>query len=264
MAKKRLLFFFDIDGTIQSEEDGSIPVSAIESIKALREKGHMTFINTGRTAMIVDDKIRSIGFDGYVFGCGTEVILGTRKIFRKKTDPELCRVLANAVRSCNASPLYERSDAMFIDKDSRILPKMQELLDIYAKKGTHIQNISETDSFSFDKFVIWYDEKTDMSRFRRMIEGSFTYIDRGYGFAEMVPVGCSKAMGMKKILTETGADPGDTVAFGDSLNDAEMLRFAGKGIAMGGAKKLYPYADYVTRELKNHGIAFALRQNGWI
>lgn len=263
MGNKRL-FFFDIDGTIKAEEDGYIPESAIVSIQKLRENGHRVFINTGRTSMYVRDEIRSIGFDGYVFGCGTEVVLGDERIYRRRSDAELCRVLAKAVRSCGAAPVYERSDAMFIDSKARIIPGMQALLEQFERDSVHAQDMNEDKSFCFDKFVIWYDEKTDMSRFRRIIDGIFKYVDRGYGFAEMVPEGCSKASGMEKILDKTGMKREDTVAFGDSLNDCEMLRFAGLGIAMGGANALYPYADYVTKELKKNGIAFALKQNGFI
>ncbi len=262
MAKKRKLFFFDIDGTLQAENDGYIPESAIESVKAIREKGYMAIINTGRTAMNVRDDIRSIGFDGYIFGCGTEVELNGRRIFYNKVDTELCRVLSDAVRSCNAAPLYERSDAMYFDSSTRILPKMQELLDLYDRQGLEVKDLHKHDDFSYDKFCIWYDEETNMSRFRRMIDGCFTYVNRGYGFAELLPSGCTKATGMKMVMREVGADPEDTVAFGDSLNDADMLSESGFGVAMGGAKLLYPYADYITKDLRKHGIAFAIKQNG--
>ncbi|MFQ8776501.1 MAG: HAD hydrolase family protein [Roseburia sp.] len=40
--------FFDIDGTLTSEIDGSIPVSAIEAIRAARANGNLMFINTGK------------------------------------------------------------------------------------------------------------------------------------------------------------------------------------------------------------------------
>ena len=128
MDERRKLVFFDIDGTIQAEEDGFIPESTKEAIAELRENGHMAFINTGRTAMNVRDDIRSMSFDGYVFGCGTEVEIGGKTIYRKENDPELCVLIANAVRSCGAAPLYERSDAMFLDRKARMLPGMQKRL----------------------------------------------------------------------------------------------------------------------------------------
>ena len=264
MSECKKLFFFDIDGTIRADETGYIPESTIHSIKKLRENGHKVFINTGRTASNVGEDIRSIGFDGYVFGCGTEVFLNGARIYRKSFDPVFCMKLAKEICLCGASPVYERSDVLLTDGNARVIPAMQELLTQCIKGGASVVDINSAPDTSYDKFVIWYDEQTDMNRFRRLIEGKFAYIDRGYGFAEMIPAECSKAYGMEKILCELGASSDDAVAFGDSLNDAEMLSFAGVGIAMGGAEALYPYADCVTKELNDNGIEFALKKNGWI
>ena len=46
---KKAALFFDIDGTILSEKTKEIPASAIEALKAAKKKGHLLFINTGRT-----------------------------------------------------------------------------------------------------------------------------------------------------------------------------------------------------------------------
>lgn len=53
----------------------------------------------------------------------------------------------------------------------------------------------------------------------------------------------------------------DTIALGDSLNDMEMIRHAGVGIAMGNAvDALKENADYVTKDIADDGFAHALRQ----
>ncbi len=259
-----MLFFFDIDGTLQAEDDGFIPDSTVKAIAELRSKGHKTFINTGRTAMNVREDITFMGFDGFVYGCGTEMVFDGKTLIRNIVDKELCVSLAEEIYSCNAAPLYERSDAMFIDSRARILQSQQKLLDLYEKQGLPVYDMQSRSDFSYDKFVIWYDENTDLNRFKKLIEGKFRYVDRGFGFAEMVPVGCGKAEGIKAMAKALGADCKDTVAFGDSLNDADMLKAAGLGIAMGGAKLLAPHADYVTDYLKNNGIAKALVKYGFI
>jgi len=57
--------FFDIDGTLTSEIDGSLPESAIHAIRRARTFGHLMFINTGRCFQNVEPRFRRIGFDGY-------------------------------------------------------------------------------------------------------------------------------------------------------------------------------------------------------
>ena len=58
--------FFDIDGTLTSEIDGSIPESAVYAIRAARANGNLMFINTGRCFQNVEQRFRDVGFDGFV------------------------------------------------------------------------------------------------------------------------------------------------------------------------------------------------------
>ena len=46
---KKSVLFFDIDGTLLSEKTGKIPESAVQALHEARRRGHMLFINTGRT-----------------------------------------------------------------------------------------------------------------------------------------------------------------------------------------------------------------------
>ena len=72
--------FFDIDGTLTSELDGSIPESAVYAIRKSRENGNLMFINTGRCFQNVEERFRNIGFDGYICGCGTNIYCGGRDV----------------------------------------------------------------------------------------------------------------------------------------------------------------------------------------
>ena len=254
------LIFFDIDGTLRAEEDGFLPQSTVDAIAKARANGHKTFINTGRTAMNVREDIRFMGFDGYICGCGTEIIYKEQTVYRHTLDKAFCEFIAEELRACRVSPLYERSDAMFLDGQVKPLQWMQELLDLYKEQGLTVQDLHESKDFSFDKFVIWFDENSDMERFQKLIAGKFTYIDRGGCFAELPPAGFSKAAGIDWVLKELGGSPEDTIAIGDSLNDLEMIRAAHIGVAMGNGEKLHPYADFITKDLKDDGIEYALKQ----
>ena len=63
---KRKVAFFDIDGTLTSEIDGSVPQSTKDAIRRARQNGHLMFINTGRCMQNVEERFREVGFDGYV------------------------------------------------------------------------------------------------------------------------------------------------------------------------------------------------------
>ena len=55
----------------------------------------------------------------------------------------------------------------------------------------------------------------------------------------------------------------DAVAFGDGENDIPMLRVCGTGVAMGNASQtVKDAADYVTTDVRDHGVVHALRHLG--
>ena len=45
---RRKIAFFDIDGTLKSEIDGSVPADAASEIRQARNNGHLMYITTGR------------------------------------------------------------------------------------------------------------------------------------------------------------------------------------------------------------------------
>ncbi|GJM70886.1 hypothetical protein HMSSN036_31020 [Paenibacillus macerans] len=78
-----------------------------------------------------------------------------------------------------------------------------------------------------------------------------------------MPVGGSKARGIQDLLQHLEVSPEEVVAFGDGLNDREMLTLAGLGIAMGnGHEQLKACADHTTTDVDNDGIANGLKYAG--
>lgn len=75
----------------------------------------------------------------------------------------------------------------------------------------------------------------------------------------------SKAMGIGDVLAQLGLSHDNAMAFGDGLNDLEMLSMVGCGVAMGnGEPSLKAVADYVTLPIEQDGILHALEQLGVI
>ncbi|GAA3316731.1 hypothetical protein GCM10020331_013560 [Ectobacillus funiculus] len=62
------------------------------------------------------------------------------------------------------------------------------------------------------------------------------------------PFGGSKAQGIARFIEKLGYTKEQVYAFGDNLNDIEMLQFVGNSVAMGNAPDLVKkVAKYVTK-----------------
>ena len=71
----------------------------------------------------------------------------------------------------------------------------------------------------------------------------------------------NKWTGCQWVLARTGFTPEQAIAFGDGLNDVQMLRGVGLGIAMGNAHPdLKAVADHIAPTLQLDGIARALQE----
>jgi 5-amino-6-(5-phospho-D-ribitylamino)uracil phosphatase len=64
---------------------------------------------------------------------------------------------------------------------------------------------------------------------------------------DIAPLGVNKASALQEVADELGVDAADVLAFGDGRNDIEMLRWAGRGVAIGDAPEdVQQSADVVT------------------
>ncbi|WP_040423230.1 HAD family hydrolase [Actinopolymorpha alba] len=82
----------------------------------------------------------------------------------------------------------------------------------------------------------------------------------GYtAWLDLAPEGVSKATGLAKVAERLGIRREDVLAIGDGDNDAEMLSWAGRGVAMGNAAiEVQEVADDVTALLEDDGVAVEL------
>src|SRR5699024_5051668 len=78
---------------------------------------------------------------------------------------------------------------------------------------------------------------------------------------DIISKNVSKATGAERMISALGISHQNTFAFGDGLNDMEMLNFVGTGVAMeNGFEELKARADFVTDSVFNHGIAKGLKK----
>lgn len=254
------IIFFDIDGTLITEDEHKIiPESTKRAIEQTRKKGNLTFVNTGRTIFNIGKEIIELGFDGYLCGCGTYIEYNSDELFYNKLSHNFCCEIAETMRECGAAPVYERRDCLFFDKYFSESEELKLFRKCFLTDDIPVDRTTDEAGFSFDKFVVFTNENTDMEMFRKNVEKNFSIIDRGRGFFENVPKNCSKATAIERILEILHIPLENAYAIGDSANDLPMLRAVPNSIAMGNSENIYSNVSYVTKPILEDGIEHALK-----
>ncbi|WP_293909838.1 HAD family hydrolase [Deinococcus sp.] len=89
----------------------------------------------------------------------------------------------------------------------------------------------------------------------------FALTHSGAPFLEIMAEGVSKARGLAHLCTHLGIDRTEVLAFGDALNDLEMLAWAGRGVAMGNSEpEVRAAAREVTASNDEDGVALVIER----
>lgn len=255
--------FFDIDGTIISNDGKSyIPQSTKDTIIKLRQNGCMTFINTGRVYCNVNPVIKQLGFDGYLCGCGTNIVLNDKSIFYREPIKSRCMDIAQYLHKLGFEVLYEHKDGVFFDFDTATKKRSLNWKIFFEREGKDVSRDIYHKDFIFDKFIVWLNPNDNRQDILNYINDDYTPILRCESsgeFFEVVPKGFTKATAIDVISKQFNISPNDLYAIGDGENDLPMLQAVKNSIAIKGNSNIYPYVAYVTDTLKNDGVQKAMQ-----
>ena len=258
------LIFFDIDGTIITDDgpERIIPDSTLQTLHALRENGHLCFINTGRSLAELDKFITGLPFDGYVCGCGTYIeYLGT-ELFSYTIPPDMGNEILKQLAACRLEWLLEGTKNIYYSSNpyQTRIGEFRAEHEVLLPDAFSVVSPENAKNLSFDKFCICLGKDHDFETFHAKFQDHLTFIDRGHGFYEIVPHGFSKASGIAYLESYFHIPHEDTIAIGDSTNDLPMLDYAAYSIAMGNsAKELFSVVDYITDSVLDDGICHAMK-----
>ena len=245
---ERFIVFLDIDGTVYCH--GEIVPKNRVAIRKAQDAGHKVLINTARSLADIPPKILDAHWDGIVAGIGCAVLVDGQKL-RSVAIPtaELARVF-DELTAQQIPLMLEGEDILlcntfYFDPDHAVpLQSGRELTAHYADR---------TLAKAFIPAVLSAELQTALSeRFQ-------FYQHRNY--AEFSAKGHNKATGMQCVLDHYGTDRAHCIAMGDSINDLDMLRYAGISVAMGDAgEDVKKICRLVTSNADEGGVAEALEK----
>ncbi|MBU8877648.1 Cof-type HAD-IIB family hydrolase [Bacillus sp. FJAT-29790] len=243
------IVFFDIDGTLL-DHDKKLPDSAKESLEQLKKNGVFVAIATGRAPFMFESLREELDIDSFVSFNGQYVVFENEVIYRNPMKTTEIEKISNQAKEYNHPLIFmnEKTMKATVKHHELIESGLGSLKFPHPDKDIHFYKDRE-----IYQSLIFCEEKEE-----KIYHGEypdFRFI-RWHPFSsDILPAGGSKAEGIKKMIDRLGFDLEDVYAFGDGLNDIEMLETVGNGVAMGNAKEeLKKVADYTTTDVDQDGI----------
>ena len=257
--ENKKLFIFDIDGTVLDDKK-AIPLKTKQAIKELNES-HEVAIATGRNHTMAREVVEELGVSNYIVCNGAAAYYKHEAIYTNFLDEDELQKLIKMADENKHELVYETIDKLRRRSEmpgSRVEDGMQFVgfpVPEYDRDFYKTQSLVQCLLFvSEDEMEIY---RNEFSHFR-FVRWYKTGVD-------VLPSDGSKFLTIKILANHLGINLKDVVAFGDGMNDIEMIENVGYGIAMGNAEKeVKDVANSITDSNENDGIPNALRQLKYI
>jgi Cof subfamily protein (haloacid dehalogenase superfamily) len=276
----RKAVFLDVDGTFVNDR-GLVPPSAREAVVAARANGHKLFLCTGRSTAELWDEIVEPGFDGVIAAAGGYVEYEGELLLHRTVPVEDVRHAVEFFDRHGGEYFLESNSGLYGSRHAK--ERLRELLfggvtdeDILAELekglGGFIDSlVIEPDTVRDDiNKISFLDSALTIDQVRAEFEGVFNVIHAtvpmfGPNSGEMSIPGIHKATAIELLIEHAGIPRADTIAYGDGVNDVEMLQYVEVGVAMDNAHPtLRAVADRVTADADHDGITLSFAELGLI
>lgn len=267
----------DLDGTLFTDEKTVLPETA-QALRRAADSGIYIIPSTGRPFSGLTKEVLSLGCFEYAItanGAAVYRVKDKKCIFEDPMPPRRSAEILEGLKSFKISvdafadgESYKETAQLDIIDSLPLSEKMKELI-----RSTRIY-VDDLPQFFIDtgmpvhKITLnFFDDgkggclqRDEVREYLSGIEG-ITVVSGGDNNLEISSFGANKGAALEKTAVYLGADISQTIAFGDSGNDIDIIKAAGMGVAMGNStEEIKAAADMVTLSNNENGIAEALKK----
>ncbi|MDO4647224.1 MAG: HAD family hydrolase [Eubacteriales bacterium] len=272
MNKK--VIFLDIDGTFTEPGCNDAPESAVRAVEEARRNGHYVFLCTGRNYDMLKPVLQ-YDFDGVIASAGGYVVYRNEVIFDCPMTPEQQEKVLTVLEKNGIFRTVECKDGSFTDDSFKEFLKANagengnsEFLRWreQIEKSLNIRSMKEYDGRPVYKVVIMASDEAMLEEPKRVLEEEFLFSiqdkdQRGIINGELINRRFDKGQAVVRVCEHLGIPVEDSIGFGDSVNDREMLEVCGVSVCMAnGSESMKAIADYVCPAVTEDGLAAAFRK----
>lgn len=258
----RKAVFFDIDGTLINimRRQPQMTERTRQAILELRRAGHRTLIASGRPLVYLDDELTTQGlFDGYVLMNGAAVFVDGHCVYEQPLPRARVREIVALSEAHGVEYILQGPRQVYLR------PEFHGLEEFYRGIGIDVGRFVR--SFSLEDIDVC---KLEFLAFEAEGGGAFRQLLALPGLAglmdpyhkknmELYAADVSKGSGILRALEALAIPVRDSIAFGDGLNDIEMMQTVGTSVAMGNAQpEVKAIARYTVPSVDEDGVAWGI------
>ena len=275
---ERKLIFLDIDGTLTEPGKNTPPDSAVEAVARARANGHRVVLASGRSRGMLSPLLR-YGFDGFVGSAGGYIEYGGEVVYDCPMTPEQQELAMAALAGSGLFRTAEGKEHSYTDESFKEFLRQSaaesgnsELLRWREQIENELGILPMADYRGEPIYKIGFVARDEEALWEpmRVLGGSFDFCIQGADQlgainGELINKAFNKGLAVVRLCEYLGMAVRDTIAFGDSMNDLEMLQTAGLGVCMGGgSEELKKMADEVCLPVLEDGLYKCFQSHGLI
>jgi Cof subfamily protein (haloacid dehalogenase superfamily) len=261
MSEYKVLFL-DIDGTIIKSDD-SIDETTIKAIRQVQEKGIEVFLATGRPLHEIRDLANELKVNSLIGYNGAYAIYQGKDLFQKPMEKESVKQFIDiAKKNQHELVLYTKDHNLFTDLEADCVKEF--IVKFHLHKNEIYSLVSDYDVLGMTLINV-ESKDTALYKMEDKIHLSQVNLEGMRHCYDVISDKVNKGIAVQYVLNHLCLSKENAIAFGDGLNDKEMLMNVGEGFAMGnGHPDLFQYAKHKTTTVNNSGIYNGLKNLGII
>ncbi|MGI9623722.1 MAG: HAD family hydrolase [Acidimicrobiales bacterium] len=253
------LIALDVDGTLL-RTDRTLAERTIEATRLAREAGAVLTLATGRHYCMVTDLLECLPAVDYCLSLNGAEVMGRagETLHLVLLDAEVARDAIESIREAVPGAIF----GLGLEGETRYEPGLEKVIILGGGPRNLVDDVVPlVVSGPRNVFVFHPDYRDNLEPLRRMCleavtPNGFDVVYSGLPMIELSPAGAGKDAALAWLAGQLGIERGRVVAFGDGLNDVEMIRWAGHGVAMGQAPvEVKEVAQVVTETNDTDGVA---------
>jgi hypothetical protein len=251
----------DIDGTILPHGN-TISQATKHAIQQLKDKNIKVVIATGRAPYFSESIIQDLGVDSMVFFNGSYVYHEGKEIYKNTIEKNILNNILLLSQNFHHPLTFLGGQSFKATNLSHPYIVEAYLHDPWKPELAPPQFWMDQDIY---QLFLHCDVEEEVSYQTMIPELDFRRWTSGLKTCDVNLTNTNKAVGLTILLEKLGIAPDEAVAFGDGLNDIEMLSLVGMGVAMGSARDVVKQAaKLVTLSAEEDGVKYGLERLGLI